>query len=393
MIAPAQKPALPHEAYRWHAKPKHGSKKKCPICGYSSKRVGVHRAADPHQAGLAKWFHRKTTLEGHIIEEPILNRGRPLFTKRPIAAPVDHTGPLSIDAILDRYRLFTPLAAGTVQQRQITIKLFSRFLGRPATVADLARETVSAWLAWLATSRGATTVQAKRSAIMALWRFAFDEGLCTDEPRGVRSIKVPSRDPEAPGRDDVAKIINACRDHGGRHAAALVATYWLCWETCCRISAVYNAKPEDFDQRDGKVRLFESKTGQHRLFPLCEEARAALDALPKNRRRLCGATIVVKRFRDALTHVLEAAGLPADHRSKFQRIRRAKYTAVAVRFGLVAAARHAGHKSTAMARYYLDSSHAADEQQIALIGLPGEILNGGTAGPKSDLLRAAFPLI
>lgn len=282
-------------------------------------------------------------------------------------------GSIPLDELLDRYRLYTPLASGTVQQRRIAIKLLCRFLTRPASTSDLNRETVSTWLAWLAVTRAATTVQSKRSSLMALWRFAWEEGLCEYEPRGVRPIRIPSRDPEAPKPVEVSRIINACRKHGGRHAQALVATVWLCWETDCRISAVFNARPQEYDPRTGKVRLFESKTNQHRLFPLCVEARKALAELPKNRRRLCGATICIKRFRAAYTAVLVAVGLPADNRSKFQRIRRAKYTAVAVRFGLLAAARHAGHKSIAMARYYYDSSHAPDERQIAMIRLPSAI--------------------
>lgn len=252
---------------------------------------------------------------------------------------------------------------GTVKQKQYSIDRFHEFAGRKIPIELIKKDLFNSWLASMEREGLApSTVHGNRKNVLALLNYAYNEEFVDEKLRRIRSIEIPWVAPKAWRPAEVRRIISKCpRNARGR---ILAATLWLCWDTDCRISAVYGAKPAQLDRKQKLVRIYDPKTKAMRPYELCDECLAALDRLPKNRERLCGANVRIQQLRKWLTKTLIAAGFEHDRLSKFHKIRRSKYTDVARIGGILAAAKHAGHRSTAMARRYLDDSIIDEDMAI-----------------------------
>lgn len=90
------------------------------------------------------------------------------------------------------------LAFGYVEALEITIRKFSHFLGREATVADFSESTIAAFLMDYRKSWSARSTNNRRSHLITLWTAAFDAGH-TDRMPLTRRLRKLKTNPDRPG--------------------------------------------------------------------------------------------------------------------------------------------------------------------------------------------------
>ena len=102
------------------------------------------------------------------------------------------------------------LRASSVLQKRASLQAFERYLSRLATIADLDRETVVAFLNWYGREAEPSTVAAKRKDLLALWSHAFEEGLTSAAPFKIKPVRVPHKEPEGLTEAELRDLLAAC---------------------------------------------------------------------------------------------------------------------------------------------------------------------------------------
>jgi hypothetical protein len=119
--------------------------------------------------------------------------------------------------LLGHYMLARPTAPKQKSNLIATMRKLDAFLGRPAVIGDLTDTTVNGLLAGLAGgSLSRWTIKGHRSRLLALWRFAAEDGLIERLPRKVRSVAVPAAQVEGYCEDQLARLLAACDRIPGR---------------------------------------------------------------------------------------------------------------------------------------------------------------------------------
>lgn len=211
-----------------------------------------------------------------------------------------------------------------------TLSSFARFLGRPATLADLSDQTVSAYLLALHRQRlSPYTVAKQRWQLLALWRWAVQKGYVTNWP-DVSPEPLPERIPQAWSRADLARLFAAIRQAPGSIAGVPAADWWetlhlVLWDTGERISAVIGLEWRDLDLARGYVLCrAENRKGRRRdrLYPLAADTIAALKKLSRVGEYVFPWPYCLSYLWDRYNRLLSRAGLPTNRASKFHRMRR-----------------------------------------------------------------------
>lgn len=118
---------------------------------------------------------------------------------------------------LGHYMLARPAAPKQKKNLIATVAKLESFLGRPAAIDDLTDTTVNGLLAGLAAgSLSRWTIKGHRSRLLALWRFAAEDGLIERLPRKVRPVAVPAAKVEGYCEDQLARLLAACDRIPGR---------------------------------------------------------------------------------------------------------------------------------------------------------------------------------
>jgi integrase/recombinase XerD len=153
---------------------------------------------------------------------------------------------------------------------------------------------------------GAASAARAVSAVRGLHRFATREGSTPeDAAREVRPPSVPRRLPKALGVDEVRRLLEAARGEDPvslRDAALLEFLYG----TGARVSEAVECAVDDLDLTDRSV-LLRGKGGRHRIVPIGEYARAALEAYLVRARP---ALLAHRRGRSSHTVFCNARGAP-----------------------------------------------------------------------------------
>lgn len=251
----------------------------------------------------------------------------------------------TLDQIVTDYALARPLSRGARYLMGRTAALYSAHLGRPATVADLTDDGVSAWIASHEECCSRSTLAGHRTRLLCLWRFAARRGHCVP-PGDVRAARPPDPAPEAWTVDEVGRLLAACPRLGrdGEYLAALIA---VAYESGLRRGDCQRLRR---DQIGPVVRIRQQKTGYTHEPRLRPETVARVLALPGEYPLACQWSS--RRYTRAWRRLRRLAGLP-DH-GGCQQLRRSGATWVAVGEGLDAAAEFLGHRSPGMVRYYVD---------------------------------------
>lgn len=234
------------------------------------------------------------------------------------------------------FDLYQPLRlrsanGGTTHSYRITLSVFGRWLGHPATLEDLSNESIGRYLAWIRSNgRAAATANKERSQLLALWRFACRQGLVAHWP-DVMPEREPIREPEAWFAPQFNRLLVQAEKERRPIAGIPGGLWWvallrLVYSTGERIGAVMQLRWEHVDLDAGWVlvpaELRKGKTADKRtkLTPKC---LAALRAIAKPRRK----EVFPWPFHRAtlwnrFTAMLRKAGLPHGRRDKWHRIRR-----------------------------------------------------------------------
>jgi integrase/recombinase XerD len=162
------------------------------------------------------------------------------------------------------------------------LKDFDSFLARRNLDFDSAgRADVESYLVWCDAQGLAKSTRARRlSAVKQLYRFAFEEGLRTDNP--AIQITGPGQDKRLPkvlSEDEVDRLLDAARNSGRNMQDQLRNTCLmeLLYATGMRVSELVSL-PISATRGDPRLLLIMGKGGKERLVPLSPPARQALSA-------------------------------------------------------------------------------------------------------------------
>ena len=159
---------------------------------------------------------------------------------------------------------------------------FRDFLGRTSKdLANATRRDVEDYLVFCEAQGLASSTRARRlSAIEQVYRFAYEEGLRTDNP--AMQIKGPGRQKSLPktlSMQEVEQLLQAARTHGRSKQDRLRNTCLLelLYATGMRVSELVEL-PKGTARGDPRMLLIKGKGGKERMVPLSPPARDALAA-------------------------------------------------------------------------------------------------------------------
>ena len=108
----------------------------------------------------------------------------------------------------------------------VTIRVFGRFLGRPATVADLDDDTASAFIAFRAENVSLFAADKDRRNLSAIATFAAKKRHLAEFPDYPR-VSLPKRNPRALTIAEIDRVLTACSRVPGMIGAARACDWWL----------------------------------------------------------------------------------------------------------------------------------------------------------------------
>ena len=274
----------------------------------------------------------------------------------------------------------------TIQQYNIAIRHFGRFLGRSPAVSDLDEDRISDFLTSFAAGHARSTLWGARNELMSLASFAQRKGLLSEVP-DVPAIRPIRRVPQAYNVADIARLLAAARGTTGKVGSVPASLFWpafflVLYDTAARASATWALTWKDWTTGTDAL-LFRGETQKQRtdqLLRVSRQTAAALEAIrfpPRDLIFFWPGCRRVKYLR--IKAIFRDAGLPCGRRDLLQRIRRTTLT-LAHRLGVDATAQ-AGHSSDAITRQsYLDPSGQLQAADV----LPRPIL------PTADPQRLLF---
>jgi integrase len=265
-----------------------------------------------------------------------------------------------ISVLHDLYVPLRSLCPRSAENYEFTIRAFSAFVGREATLDDLDELTVARYLTNRAKERAIATAAKDRAQLRALHEFSARRGLCSHWPQ-YPPIRVPDRVPEAWFSCEMQRLLDAAGQEktvldgipGGLWWRALLL---LAYDTAERATALTSLR---WRSVRGSSVLFvaEDRKGRRRdiLREIGEDTLAALEAIRGDR----GPDDLVFPWPRTRTYlwrrleiILERAGLPHGRRDKFHRIRRTTASYYEAAGG--SAQRLLDHSDPATTRKYID---------------------------------------
>lgn len=212
-----------------------------------------------------------------------------------------------------------------------TIRNLERFLQRRASLEDLNDLTVNRFLTWFrCLPRSAWTTNKERANLLAIWRFACRKQFLQVWP-DVALESQPERVPQAWTQDQLARLFAAAAEEPGVIGGAMARHWWtalllVSWDTGERIGAVRDLEWRHVDLASGWLLVpAELRKGKRRdrSYRLASDTVAQLKKIYHPQRQNIfpwddDRNSIWRRFG----RILKRAGLPADRRSKFHRIRR-----------------------------------------------------------------------
>lgn len=262
----------------------------------------------------------------------------------------------TIESLLARYAQANDVEMGTLNWLRTVARRFSKFLKRPATIADLNENTVNGWLtAILAEGLGRITVKSYRGAIIMLWRFAADENLC-DAPRKIKTIKVPKAVPLAWSVAEVRRLLAQAQAMPGYYECGVAkAAFWaafilVLWDSAVRLGDLLKLRWDEIGA-SGLVVKSQKKTGWPTAFRLSESTIAALGKIRRVDEPLIFGGVVC---RDTVFATMRKLTAGAGLKGGSKKVRKSAASEVE-RMRPGDATRLLGHKTPTMARdFYVD---------------------------------------
>lgn len=250
-------------------------------------------------------------------------------------------------------------SASTTRLYENTIKQFSKFLARPATLADLNDLEVSRYLEHRATTRSPFTSEKERNQLCSLWRCAADRRLVDDRPC-VPPSPLPVRVPQAWSIDELKRLLLFARVVKGKVGDVPACVFWpalllVLWQCAERIGAILAVRKSDYTRPRLLVRAEYRKGGKRdKLYSFTDETCDLLDVLAKS-----GSSPLLFAWPSAKGYLwnrfgklIDKAGLGGGKRCKFHQLRRSAATHFCARGGDPTAL--LDHSSPRITKAYLD---------------------------------------
>jgi len=214
------------------------------------------------------------------------------------------------------YRLERDVSDGTIAYIRVTVRRFSDWLKKPATLDDLEDDLVNRWLASLLDDGLARpSVKGHRGNLLSLWRCAFERELVRLPPRRVRKIKCPRTLPEAWEIQQLQSLLTEAEKMPGcfryvplSWAEYLRALILVAWDSGLRLGDLLTLR---FDQvgTDGSLIVRQNKTGESILRKLRPETMAAVQATERARRELIFGFVHSRQVMTVFKRLVKLAGL------------------------------------------------------------------------------------
>lgn len=187
-----------------------------------------------------------------------------------------------ISAFLEAQAAELGAATNTLLAYGRDLKDFDAYLAAKALDFNLAaRNDVEAYLVWCDAQGLAQSTLARRlSAIKQLYRFAFEEGLRSDNPAiQITGPGKSKRLPKVLSEQEVDRLLEAARSSGRNQQEKLRNTCLmeLLYATGMRVSELVSL-PVSATRGDPRLLLIMGKGGKERLVPLSAPSRAALSS-------------------------------------------------------------------------------------------------------------------
>lgn len=265
----------------------------------------------------------------------------------------------------------------THAQYGIQLRHFDRFLGRPATLADLNDETVTRCIGWLRQRQAAPTANKFRSHILALWRFLARKHVVDLWP-DVCALPEPERIPRCWSAEELQALFSACKKVPGKIAGVQAGAWWFAlhmvlWDTGERITAVVKSTWADLDLRDRWLHFpAENRKGgkRDRQFRLHPDTIDALKVIRGPARSLIFPwPSAPTSLWECYEEVLLRADLPTDRKSKFHRMR--KSVATHAEAAGMNATEILGHSCRRVTESYIDPRFLDRPQASDVLFRPG----------------------
>lgn len=209
----------------------------------------------------------------------------------------------------------------------LTIKSYGKFLGHPATLADLDELSIARFLAYRVRERAAATASKDRAQIRAIWEFCARRKLVETWPT-IKTIRVPRRVPECWLTHEYMRLLASASLEQTTLDGIPAALWWralllLAYDTGERITPLISLRWSCV--KPGAV-LFVAEDRKGRRADVYREigpeTAAAIEAIRGDRDLVFPWPRSYTYLWKRLGIILERAGLPASRRDKFHKVRR-----------------------------------------------------------------------
>jgi integrase len=292
-------------------------------------------------------------------------------------SPTDQAGDdeAALSTVLKAYLLRRKVATQSGYLLALALTSFGRFLGHMPTVADLTDSIVSEWISAFEVRFSPWTASAYRTRLLTLWRMAARQKKCPP-PDEVRKCPLPDPMPDSWTEDEVRRLLKACDELEGTVlgvplGALLRANILAAYDTGLRRTDLWNIHRAQI-RPDGMIALRQHKTQRVHVPKLRPATMAAVLALAGDY-PLCWPGCHSNFYRP-WRKLLKLAGLKG--KGALHKLRRTGATLVARDYGLDAARRFLGHRTSEMVYHYVDQSIA-----VQPMFLPADLMGTEQATP------------
>ena len=277
------------------------------------------------------------------------------------------------------------LRAGSIEQLTVAVRRFDAWHGTAVRLGDLSTQLVRRFLRDYRQQVSASTVNGKRRALLAIWRWAFDEGDVSEPPGKIPLCKECPELPQAWTVDEVERIISVARSLPGMIDGVSACRWWSAlllsiYDTGSRIGAMLAVEPRNLSLSERSLVLLGSttKSGRPQYCRLSDQTVAAVAAIyDPHRPRVWPWPHIRATLYRRVKKIFAAAGVPhgKDNGGLFHRMRRTSATLVAAHGGNPQT--HLGHSDARVTyKHYVDPA-AVGGGQLDFLPRPGQSNGNG----------------
>ena len=158
------------------------------------------------------------------------------------------------------------IAARYLSERECCAKYAAQMAKLAARISSFSAQAINSYLRERSASLSPSSVANDRRVILTLWRYAWEEGLTPEAPRGVMRVKVPAKTVRAWTMAEVRQLVKSaerfCQKrlrNGANLGVFLQCWVMLAYETGARYGDIFSWTEDNF--RGTAVGWVTSKTG------------------------------------------------------------------------------------------------------------------------------------